>query len=289
MGLHLSITVQRLSPFFQERIICVRASVDEVYLDLTDAFEKMFQETLPESLETIHGEVLKSHVLELIRELNSIARYVVASISSVNVPSHTLWCVNVNLQINMLDNCPLQNPNAQVINSSPDETLIVCAQFRLHDLNHTKPDNRTEVLKLMRSMNPQGVILTDNNMECSCNSCSSFDARFSRSLDYLWSFLDSTSVGFKGREIEERKLMEGETAKALINMCEMNERKRNGERGCRGYGGKKRKAPDEGKRSAGHKKGTGKSTKENYNGGNNDGQKFPIRYGEEREKEKPVL
>lgn len=133
--------------------------------------------------------------------------------------------VNVNLQINTLDNFPLQNLNTQIINSSPDETLIVCAQFRLHDLNHTKPDNRTEFLKLMRSMNPQGVLLTDNNMECSCNNCSSFDARFSRSLDYLWSFLDSTSVAFKGREMEERKLMEGEAAKALINMCEMNETK----------------------------------------------------------------
>ncbi|KAK1416918.1 hypothetical protein QVD17_26037 [Tagetes erecta] len=133
--------------------------------------------------------------------------------------------VNVNLQINKLDNFHLQNLNTQVINSSPDETLIICAQFRLHNLNHTKPDSRTDFLKLMRRMEPKGVILTDNNMDCSCNNCSNFDSRFSQSLDYLWSFLDSTSVAFKGKETEERKLVEGEAAKALINTCEMNEKK----------------------------------------------------------------
>ncbi|KAI3506419.1 hypothetical protein L1887_28777 [Cichorium endivia] len=35
--------------------------------------------------------------------------------------------VNINLQINTLDNGPLQNLNTQIINSPPDETLIVCA------------------------------------------------------------------------------------------------------------------------------------------------------------------
>ncbi|PWA45377.1 Transcription factor GRAS [Artemisia annua] len=133
--------------------------------------------------------------------------------------------LNINLHINRLDNCPLQSLNSQVISSSPDETLIVCAQFRLHNLNHTKPDNRTYFLNLMRNMDPQAVILTDNNMDCSCTSCSNFDTRFSLNLDYLWCFLDTTSVAFKGREMEERKLLEGEAAKALINTCEMNEKK----------------------------------------------------------------
>lgn len=44
---------------------CERASIDEVYLDLTDAAEKMLKESPPESLEHIHEEVLKSHVLGL--------------------------------------------------------------------------------------------------------------------------------------------------------------------------------------------------------------------------------
>ncbi|CAL0329826.1 unnamed protein product [Lupinus luteus] len=44
---------------------CERASIDEVYLDLTDAAEAMFMETPPESMEDIQEEVTKSHVLGL--------------------------------------------------------------------------------------------------------------------------------------------------------------------------------------------------------------------------------
>ncbi|KAL8201549.1 hypothetical protein R6Q57_010696 [Mikania cordata] len=44
---------------------CERASIDEVYLDLTEAAETMLKETPIESLESIDEEVLKSHVLGL--------------------------------------------------------------------------------------------------------------------------------------------------------------------------------------------------------------------------------
>ncbi|RVW15769.1 DNA polymerase eta [Vitis vinifera] len=44
---------------------CERASIDEVYLDLTDAAEAMLAEMPPESLEAIDEEALKSHVLGL--------------------------------------------------------------------------------------------------------------------------------------------------------------------------------------------------------------------------------
>ncbi|XP_071708746.1 LOW QUALITY PROTEIN: DNA polymerase eta-like [Rutidosis leptorrhynchoides] len=44
---------------------CERASIDEVYLDLTDAAKLMLKKTPPESLESIDDEVLKSHVLGL--------------------------------------------------------------------------------------------------------------------------------------------------------------------------------------------------------------------------------
>ncbi|CAI0464429.1 unnamed protein product [Linum tenue] len=47
---------------------CERASIDEVYLDLTDAAEAMLRENPPESLEAVHEEVLKSHVLGLANE-----------------------------------------------------------------------------------------------------------------------------------------------------------------------------------------------------------------------------
>ncbi|KAF3452039.1 hypothetical protein FNV43_RR08135 [Rhamnella rubrinervis] len=133
--------------------------------------------------------------------------------------------MSINLEINLLDNQPLQNLNAQLINSSPDETLIVCAQFRLHHLNHNTPDERTEILKVLRNMEPKGVILSENNIECSCNSCGDFATGFSRRVDYLWKFLDSTSSAFKGRESDERRLMEGEAARGLTNRSEMNEGK----------------------------------------------------------------
>ena len=44
---------------------CERASIDEVYLDLTDAAETMLAEMPPESLEEIDEEALRSHVLGL--------------------------------------------------------------------------------------------------------------------------------------------------------------------------------------------------------------------------------
>ncbi|XP_008228195.1 PREDICTED: nodulation-signaling pathway 1 protein [Prunus mume] len=133
--------------------------------------------------------------------------------------------MNINLQINRLDNQPLQNLNAQVIDTSNDELLIVCVQFRLHNLNHNTPDERTEFLKALRNMEPKGVILSENNMECSCNNCGDFATGFSRQVEYLWRFLDSTSSAFKGRESDERRVMEGEAAKALTNRGEMNEGK----------------------------------------------------------------
>ncbi|KAM4110753.1 hypothetical protein ACJW30_05G015700 [Castanea mollissima] len=121
--------------------------------------------------------------------------------------------MNVNLQINRLDDYPFQCLNSQVINTVFDETLIICAQFRLHGLDHNDPDERTEFLRVLRSMEPKGVILSENNMECSCNNCG----------DFAKGFLDSTSSAFKGRECDKRKLMEGEAAKALSNKGVMNE------------------------------------------------------------------
>ncbi|XP_062012253.1 DNA polymerase eta isoform X1 [Rosa rugosa] len=53
---------------------CERASIDEVYLDLTDAAETMLAEAPPESLEAIEEEALKSHVLGLDNEEGSEAK-----------------------------------------------------------------------------------------------------------------------------------------------------------------------------------------------------------------------
>ncbi|KAG7577157.1 Transcription factor GRAS [Arabidopsis thaliana x Arabidopsis arenosa] len=124
--------------------------------------------------------------------------------------------LKINLQISVLD-------NFQLIDTSPHETLIVCVQFRLHPLNHSIPDERGETLKALRSLGPKGVVLCENNGECSASG--DFAAGFSKKLEYLWKFLDSTSSGFKEENSEERKLMEGEATKVLMNTGEMNEGK----------------------------------------------------------------
>lgn len=136
--------------------------------------------------------------------------------------------MKINLHINQIQHHhqALHNLNAQLINSNPDqETFIVCAQFRLHSLDHTNPDSRTEFLKLLKSLNPKGLILNEYNMDCSCTNCGDFAVGFSRKVEYLWRFLDSTSAAFKGRETEERRVMEGEAAKALTSLDQMNQGK----------------------------------------------------------------
>ncbi|XP_068654580.1 DNA polymerase eta [Aristolochia californica] len=55
---------------------CERASIDEVYLDLTDAVESMLSVTPPETLEEIHEEALKSHVLGINSEDSAKENYV---------------------------------------------------------------------------------------------------------------------------------------------------------------------------------------------------------------------
>ncbi|KAI6671733.1 hypothetical protein NL676_006618 [Syzygium grande] len=128
--------------------------------------------------------------------------------------------LNINLQINRLGNLPLQGLNPQSIDAAPDETLIVSAQFRLHHLSHS---DRTEFLKSLRALSPKGVILSENNTDCACSGCVDFATGFSRRIEYLWRFLDSTSAAFKGRESEERRMMEGEAARVLTSAAEMNE------------------------------------------------------------------
>ncbi|KAF2300961.1 hypothetical protein GH714_018620 [Hevea brasiliensis] len=112
-----------------------------------------------------------------------------------------------------------------VITATVEMIKTLRPHFQLHHLNHNPPDERTEFLRILKGLEPKGVIISENNTDCSCNSCGDFATGFSRRVDYLWKFLDSTSSAFKGRESEERRVMEGEAAKALTNRGEMNEGK----------------------------------------------------------------
>ncbi|CAN8270163.1 unnamed protein product [Cochlearia groenlandica] len=126
--------------------------------------------------------------------------------------------LNINLQINVLD-------KFQLIETSPHETLIVCVQFRMHQLKASIPYEVSEALKVLRSLGPKGVILCENNGEGNSSHSGDFPEVFSRKLEYLWKFLDSTSSGFKEENSEERKLMEGEATKVFMNTRQMSEGK----------------------------------------------------------------
>ncbi|XP_010465256.1 PREDICTED: scarecrow-like protein 29 [Camelina sativa] len=124
--------------------------------------------------------------------------------------------LKINLQISVVD-------KFQLIETSSHETLIVCAQFRLHHLNYSIPEERSEAVRALRSLRPKGVILCENNGEGSTSG--DFAEGFSRKLEYMWKFLDSTNSGFKEENSEERKLVEGEATKVLMNTGEIDEGK----------------------------------------------------------------
>lgn len=133
--------------------------------------------------------------------------------------------ININLRIDRIDDLPLLEINSQSIKASSEETLIVSTQFRLHHLNHGAPDERTLFLNALRGLEPKGVVLTENNENCSCTNCVDFGTGFSSRVEYLWRFLDSTSSAFRGGDTNERRLMEGEAAKFLTDRAAMNEGK----------------------------------------------------------------
>ncbi|KAI4312728.1 hypothetical protein MLD38_037527 [Melastoma candidum] len=135
--------------------------------------------------------------------------------------------LNINLQIHRINEGQLME---KVLTLKPDEMLVVCAQFRLNHFNHNGPNNeRSKFLNFLRELNPKGLVLNDNNVYCSCTSCVDYATGFTRRIELLWSFLESTSAAFKGRESEERRMMEGEAAKGLIGKAIMNDGK---ERWC---------------------------------------------------------
>lgn len=63
---------------------CERASIDEVYLDLTDAAESMLSENPPEILEVLDEEVLKSHILGLTEVTNYTSFFQSVYVEAVN-------------------------------------------------------------------------------------------------------------------------------------------------------------------------------------------------------------
>eukprot|EP01018_Ginkgo_biloba_P007957 Gb_39436 [translate_table: standard] len=136
--------------------------------------------------------------------------------------------LNLNMELKIIAQ-PLDSLTMETLGVKENEALAICTQFRLHQLleetNTDKNDGedglspRDRFIKFARELNPIVFVLSDNDAD---HSSPDFLTRFQQSVDHLWRFLDSTSVCFRGRECEERRMVEGEAAMALVNnaVCE---------------------------------------------------------------------
>ena len=95
---------------------------------------------------------------------------------------------------------------------TPGETLVVCLQFRL---GHATADEQVAVLRNIRSLNPELLVLAELDLDCGGRSDGSVASEFAARLEHLWMFLDSTAAAFKGRDADERRVMEAEAGTAL--------------------------------------------------------------------------
>ncbi|KAG2540150.1 hypothetical protein PVAP13_9NG536214 [Panicum virgatum] len=88
------------------------------------------------------------------------------------------------------------------------EALVVCLQFRL---GHAAADERADILSKVRGLNPELVVLSELDAGGDGTAAGEFTAR----LELLWRFLESTSAAFKGRDGEERRLLEAEAGTSV--------------------------------------------------------------------------
>ncbi|XP_062209301.1 protein NODULATION SIGNALING PATHWAY 1-like [Phragmites australis] len=91
---------------------------------------------------------------------------------------------------------------------NPGEVLVVCLQFRL---GHVAAEERTDILRKVRGLNPELVVLSELDARGDGTAAGEFAAW----LELLWRFLESTSAAFKGRDGDERRLLEAEAGTSI--------------------------------------------------------------------------
>ncbi|RLN34145.1 nodulation-signaling pathway 1 protein-like [Panicum miliaceum] len=111
-----------------------------------------------------------------------------------------------------LDLAIVQAPCTDILHGTltPGETLVVCLQFRL---GHATADEQVAVLRNIRILNPELLVLAE--LDRGGRSDGSAASEFAARLEHLWMFLDSTAAAFKGRDADERRVMEAEAGTAL--------------------------------------------------------------------------
>ncbi|CAN6312396.1 unnamed protein product [Urochloa humidicola] len=90
-----------------------------------------------------------------------------------------------------------------------EEALVVCLQFRL---GHAGGDERAETLVKVRGLNPELVVLSELDAGGGDGTAA---GEFAARLEMLWRFLESTAAAFKGRDGEERRLLEAEAGTSV--------------------------------------------------------------------------
>ncbi|KAJ7295529.1 hypothetical protein O6H91_Y182800 [Diphasiastrum complanatum] len=135
--------------------------------------------------------------------------------------------IGINLQLQIIT-IPLEDLTPAALSLRSDETLAICAQFRLHRLMETPTDQaddsscgsntklspRDRFLQLLHDLSPELMVLNDNDVD---ELATDFMTRFNTVTDHHWRFLDSMSASFKGRDCEERQTIEQELAMTLLN------------------------------------------------------------------------
>uniref|UniRef100_A0A0D9VV57 Uncharacterized protein n=1 Tax=Leersia perrieri TaxID=77586 RepID=A0A0D9VV57_9ORYZ len=97
-----------------------------------------------------------------------------------------------------------------------EEALVVCLQFRL---GHAGADERREILRKVRGLGPELVVLSELDFSAAAGGGGGggVAGEFAARLEMLWRFLESTSAAFKGKDAEERRLMEAEAGTSLAD------------------------------------------------------------------------
>ncbi|KAK3151870.1 hypothetical protein QOZ80_3AG0251840 [Eleusine coracana subsp. coracana] len=93
-----------------------------------------------------------------------------------------------------------------------EATLVVCLQFRL---GHASVEDRIQTLRKVRALNPDLVILSELDAAATGHG-GGMSGEFAARLEMLWRFLESTAAAFKGRDGDDRRLMEAEAGTSSL-------------------------------------------------------------------------
>ncbi|CAL5085563.1 unnamed protein product [Urochloa decumbens] len=129
-------------------------------------------------------------------------------------PQLLRYAKSINLDLAIV-HAPSLDAVQDILTPGEGETLIVNLQFRL---SHATADEQEQVtvLRNIRSLNPELLVLAELDVGGRSAGGGGAASEFAARLEHLWMFLDSTAAAFKGRDADERRVMEAEAGTALV-------------------------------------------------------------------------